>query len=62
MQEIACHSYDFHSNNDGRNGAGRKNGESIQNYLDLFERDIKQFKEQCHAQTGLHLLFILSIW
>lgn len=50
--EIACHSYDFHSNNDGRNGAGRKNGESIQNYLDLFERDIKQFKEQCHAQTG----------
>lgn len=50
--EIANHSYDFHSNNKGRNGSKRKKGEGTEEYKQIFYNDTKKAQDRFLDKTG----------
>ena len=50
--EIGNHSYDFHSNNNGRNGSKRNKGEDINTYKQVFYDDTKKAQDRFMTKTG----------
>ncbi len=50
--EVANHSYDFHSNSHGRNGAGKKRGESKSEYEQIFYDDTKRAQDRFMEKIG----------
>ncbi|MCH5210324.1 MAG: polysaccharide deacetylase family protein [Oscillospiraceae bacterium] len=50
--EIGNHSYDFHSTDNGRMGAGRNEGEDIDTYKQIFYDDTKKLQDRCMEKTG----------
>lgn len=50
--EIGNHSYDFHSNNNGRNGSKRNKGEDINAYKKVFYDDTKKAQDRFMTKTG----------
>lgn len=50
--EVGNHSYDFHSNDKGRNGAARNYGESAETYKNIFYADTKKAQERFLEKTG----------
>lgn len=50
--EVGNHSYDFHSNDRGRNGANKKSGESSEQYKNIFYNDTQKAQERFMAKTG----------
>lgn len=50
--EIANHSYDFHSNTEGRNGSKRNKGEDLSSYTKVFYDDTKKAQDRFMTKTG----------
>ena len=50
--EVGNHSYDFHSNNHGRNGSKRNSGESEDAYRNIFVDDTQKAQERFMTKTG----------
>ncbi len=50
--DVGNHSYNFHSNTNGRNGSKRKNGEDLEQYKTIFCNDTIKAQEQCLSKTG----------
>lgn len=50
--EIANHSYDFHSNTNGRNGSKRNKNEDIETYKSVFYEDTKKAQDRFLTKTG----------
>lgn len=50
--EAANHSYNFHSNTNGRNGSKRNNNESIEEYKNIFLEDTKKAQDAFLTKTG----------
>ena len=50
--DVGNHSYNFHSNSNGRNGSKRNRGEDIEQYKNTFYSDTKKVQERCLAKTG----------
>lgn len=50
--EIGNHSYNFHSNNNGRNGSKKKNHEPPEEYKKTFKVDTARFQEECYRHCG----------
>lgn len=50
--EVGNHSYDFHSNDKGRNGAMKKSGEDSESYKNIFRADTEKMQNRCMEKTG----------
>ncbi len=50
--EIGNHSYNFHSNDGGRDGAKKRRGESPEEYKRIFAEDAEKFQEECYEHCG----------
>lgn len=50
--DVGNHSYNFHSNTNGRNGSKRKYGESEDTYLDIFIADTRKAQDRFMEKTG----------
>lgn len=50
--ELANHSYNFHSNDQGRNGSKKKDGESSSDYKIAFSADTKKLQDEFIDNTG----------
>lgn len=50
--DIGNHSYDFHSNSNGRNGSKKKQGESSEAYRNVFYHDTKKAQDRFLEKTG----------
>ncbi|HBZ13760.1 MAG TPA: polysaccharide deacetylase [Clostridiales bacterium] len=50
--EVGNHSYDFHSNNQGRNGSKRNSGESEDTYRNIFVDDTQKAQDRFMTKTG----------
>ena len=50
--EVGNHSYDFHSNNHGRNGSKRNSGESEDTYKNIFVDDTQKAQDRFMTKTG----------
>lgn len=50
--DVGNHSYDFHSNTNGRNGSKRNSGEDIEKYKMIFSADTEKTQERCLTKTG----------
>ncbi|MCD8180126.1 MAG: polysaccharide deacetylase family protein [Firmicutes bacterium] len=50
--EIGNHSYDFHSNANGRNGSKRNKSESLEEYKEIFYEDTKRAQDRFLTKTG----------
>ena len=50
--EVGNHSYDFHSNNHGRNGSKRNSGESEDTYKHIFVDDTQKAQDRFMTKTG----------
>ena len=50
--EVGNHSYDFHSNNHGRNGSKRNSGESEDTYKNIFVADTQKAQDRFMTKTG----------
>lgn len=50
--DVANHSYNFHSNNNGRNGSKRNSSESLEEYKTVFYDDTKKAQDRFMTKTG----------
>lgn len=50
--EVGNHSYDFHSNSQGRNGSKRNSGESEDTYRNIFVADTQKAQDRFMTKTG----------
>ncbi|MCC8160663.1 MAG: polysaccharide deacetylase family protein [Oscillospiraceae bacterium] len=50
--EIGNHSYDFHSNTNGRNGSKKNKSESLEEYKRIFYEDTKKAQDRFLTKTG----------
>lgn len=50
--EIGNHSYNFHSNTNGRNGSKRKYGEGENDYISIFSSDTQKAQNRFMEKTG----------
>lgn len=50
--EIQNHSYDMHTNTEGRNGTKKKRGESTEVYRSTLEEDLMKLQERMEQETG----------
>lgn len=50
--DVGNHSYNFHSNTHGRNGAKRNKNEDLEQYKTLFYNDTAKTQKTCLSKTG----------
>ena len=52
LVEVQNHSYNLHLNEQGRKGAGKKEGETLEHYQAVLETDVGKLQEEITAELG----------